>query len=671
MDYEHKYLKYKKKYLNAKKLFKSFQSAQTGGNGNRNLNDWSEWADYIIVGAGGAGSVLAARLAQKLPNSKILVLELGSDNTNNDVITNPGAAALLWNNPAGPIPSPSCLDFKIVPQVKRSYTYPRGSGAGGSTNHHALVDGRGSYKIYDRIAHIVNDKTWSAKNVWKYFKKMESYNCPTDSKFHGKDGWLQITHPKVGSDLQKQFILTVNKTLNVPIREDFSADPHCVAGIGRSDQQVDKNGNRSYAFKDLLAPMLGTSNDPKEYKSNVKVLFNVLVTKVMLKPVNEQNIKYQAVGVEAFDSNDRSYAVDCTKEKSFKNTPVIKFMARKEVILCGGAINTPQLLMLSGIGPQLYTPGCSKMLLDMPGVGSDLMDHHECAITFEVDPQKHVWPAQAASLIKQIDSTGKNSEMKKLLNQYADETELRDVGTKVMFDWYSGLNAQGQLTEIINNDDPDLHVHSESGFFFDFDFMSKDPLPDGKQRMDYFGSQKDLTDLRVFHSYLIEVLKFGKTEGTIRLANNDPTAQPIIDLALYRDDEACERMARGMLMIRKIVSHPDMKKYYKLDQDGRPKEIFPGYHLDDVTKLKEYLKRWSSFGHHIAGTAKMCDTTSQTQEEAIKKGGVIDSKLRVLGVGNLRVADLSIYPAPELHGYNPSRGAYVIGEMATDIITNQ
>lgn len=188
-NYKEKYFKYKKKYTNTKKL----QKSQYGGNNNENskMLSMEEWADFIVVGAGAAGSVLAARLAQKLPNDKILVLELGPDNLNNPLIENPNTSSLLWNNPDGP--HPSCLDFKTIPQIERTYTYPRGNGGGGSTNHHTLIDGRGSYKIYDRIAKIVGDVLGHRK---KY------------------------------------------------------------GGVGLIDWQIGKDGKRSYAFKDLLAPLL-------------------------------------------------------------------------------------------------------------------------------------------------------------------------------------------------------------------------------------------------------------------------------------------------------------------------------------------------------------------------------------------------------------------------------
>lgn len=658
-SYKEKYLKYKNKYVTTKKLYQSVGQFE---------NSLTDWADYIIVGAGAAGSVVAARLAENLDN-KVLVLELGPDNQNNPDIMNPKEAPLLWNNPDGPQPSPTCLAFRTKIQDERAYNYPRGNGAGGSTNHHQLIDGRGSKKVYDHISEIVGDNTWSSENVWKYFNKMESYNVPfVDMRFHGSNGWLQIKHQEINSKLQRDYMFTTNIVTGAPIRYDFSSDPNDSSGIGWCDMQIDKDGERSFSFKNLLVPMLQKSN-------NIVVLFDKLVTKIFLEATD--NLTYRAIGVETLDSKETPYEVDCTingKNKSSSNgshiigTPIM-YRARKEIILCGGAINTPQLLLLSGIGPSEHLKMHNiPVLLDMPGVGSNLMDHHEVGLTYEVNPLVHVWPSQATNIIKTINALSEEfynefAKTKEYLSQFAANED-----GMIMFDWFSGFDQ---------DDEYDLHIHSGNSFFFDFDFDSTEPLPNGKQRRDYFHSQfyldkfvkqDDIYLPHVFHTFLIEVLKISRADGTIRLANANPITAPVIDLGLYLDDEACERMAMGILMMRKIVMHPALRSYYKLDPKGRPVEIFPGYHIETIDDLKAYLKKWSSFGHHISGTAKMCNTSKQSTAAAIANGGVIDSKLRVLNVPNLRVADTSIYPQPFLHYYNTSRAAYVVGEIAADII---
>ena len=209
--------------------------------------------------------------------------------------------------------------------------------------------------------------------------------------------------------------------------------------------------------------------------------------------------------------------------------------------------------MLSGIGPRNHlTEMGIDVILDRPGVGSDLMDHNEIAINYEVDSSRQVWPAQSANIIDQIDDHLKHTnddveywqELRDYLMQYADKTEQREGAGGIILDWYSGLDSD------IGHD---LHVDCSEGFWFDFDLSSTEPLPDGKLRVDYFRSQTNIHHpdfLRVFHHFLIEVLRPTKSEGTIRLASADPTVPPILDLSLYKDDQAGERLAHGIQMVR-------------------------------------------------------------------------------------------------------------------------
>lgn len=622
-------------------------------------NALADWATYIIVGAGAAGSVVAARLAEN-PENKVLVIELGPDNFGNPYIENPADYALLWNHPFGPKPSPTSLAFETSMQLDRRYRYPRGNGLGGSTNHHALVDGRGSPKIYDNIAKLVGDNRWSYQNVLPYYKEMESYNIsPRDLRYHGKDGWLQVTRGSNNYPIHKDFIKAAHEITGAPIRQDPSGNPKNADGISVSNVHITPDGKRSSAFKNLLIPQMGRNG-------NVIVLFNTLITKVLIEP---QDGALRATGVEGVHKA-HAYQVDDSlsdpKVDPSRKALNVRFNAKAEIILSGGAINTPQLLLLSGIGPAKHLDEMKiPVILDQPGVGSDLMDHHEIPVTYEINPDTMVWPNQAVSIIKNINSSlekphqdeeDKNrlQKLKTSLAQFADKADQNPGEGDIILDWYSGMPSD------IGHD---LHIAAGEGFFFDFDFMSREPLPDGRLRSDYFDSQYLPTHPdfpRVFHYFLLESLKLGKAHGSIRLASADPTKQPIIDLALYKDEEALERMARGILMIRKIVGHPLLKRYFKTDSEGNPLEVFPGAQVKTIDQLKEYLKRWSSFGHHISGTAKMGRLDNPS--------AVVDTTLRVYGIPNLRVVDTSIYPFPYMHGYNTARGAYLIGEMGADFI---
>ncbi|BCS83423.1 glucose-methanol-choline oxidoreductase [Cotonvirus japonicus] len=656
--------------------------------------------DFIIVGAGCAGSVVAARLAENL-NLKILLLEGGSDNTfaigNNNINDyqkkllavpaqcvnlisryniNPTIIGCLKNK--GQIEaSPSHLEFTIK-ERNRYFTYPRGNGAGGSTNHHNMIDGRGSHLPYERISKKMSDPKWSYQNISKYYNRMEKFHGDIPEikeSFHGRNGWLQVKYSSLENDFSKNFIEAAKNELNANFVGDLNI-PGQYSGIGYNMAQVDSNGQRSYAYKDLILPLIKKQN-------NLTIKFNSLVSKILLKRYDEQLTAY---GVEVLE-NPNLYELDTTGNKVNSEYEAIlpdknkfhtkMYYAKKEVILCGGVFNTPQILMLSGLGPKQHLKELGiHVEKDIPGIGSNMMDHHEFCIDFELDPKKFMWRWQAALLYPKINYVPE--EIKPIIIKYMDYKGLTDNGCQLILDWHSGMNE-------INPDEPDLHFQILNTFFFDFNnnFLKikgdnlnlhqnsedntlpnpNDPLnPYGIKNIKnkIFNSQYDPTNPRVFMSILIENMKINKANGTVRLHNKDPRKSPIIDFGFGKDDVTLERLARSILIARKIMNTSEMKKYSVDPTDYSKFEILPGPKAQTIPELMEYLRTWSCIGHHGAGTAKMGLSTD--------KMAVVDSDLCVYGVHGLRIIDASIYPAPDLHAYNPTRGIYMIAEMMSDVI---
>ena len=495
-----------------------------------------------------------------------------------------------------------------------------------------MVDGWGSPKIYDHIAQTVGDQRWSGRNVQGMFRKMERYYGPHPED-RGTSGWLYVRPGTCKAPFYKDLIASTINLTGAPFQNDTAGD-----GIHLGELQVSPNGRRSSSFQDLLIPKLA--------QGNVKILFNTLVTKVGIS-----NGRADGVWVV---HKPHAYGADNSASDGSPNQELhTVFRASKEVIISGGAIQTPQILLLSGIGPKAHLEEVGiPVILDRPGVGSGLTDHHEATISFEMKPE-YVWPGQAANCIDKIDSAleqpvhPKNlPELKSFLETRADTQEQKETSGGVVIDWYSGIPS---------DIDHDLHIHCSEGFFYDFDFESNRPLPDGKSRGDYFPSQTDPYHpnfLKVYQNFLVENLRPSRADGTIRLASSDPTVPPSFNLSLYTDDEGCRRMANGFLICRRIAAN--LQKYYI-------REVFPGPNYQTVDQLTEYVKRWSSIGHHISGTVRMGLPNDPM--------AVVDSELRVIGVPNLRVVDNSIYPAPWLHGYNVSRSAYLAGEMAAMFMT--
>lgn len=589
-------------------------------------------ADYVVVGAGAAGSVVAARLAEDGTRSVILV-EAGPDNTADPTIRAVARYPFLLDMPSsvGPHPSPSHWGF-VSSQNGKEYCYPRGTGLGGSTNHHAAVDGRGSPLIYDEWARQTGDDRWSYERLLPVFKKMENFDVPyVDATVHGKTGWLHIKRAKLERGFHPELLQVAMQEYGMPFRHDFYNDPRNFAGIGWCDMQVHHDGRRSNAAVDLLLPTLQRTR--AKGWTNLHVLTDTLVTGVLI----ERN---RAVGVEAVDA-PRAYRADVAYRSDAQAARRVTIAAKKEVILCGGAINTPQLLMLSGIGPKahLHQHGIA-VVKDLPGVGQHLQDHVEVCHVFHMKnlPDK-LWRWQSTFLAEAGPRYATN----------ADASSFTENYIPLVIDWFSGFDAPNPMH-------PDLHIHVFTAFFRDFNlnpqrWVDADPLK--ASFLNQFLSQVDATMPQAFNTFLIECVKPSPTRGRIALRSADPTEPPVVDLALHEAQADLTRLALGMELMRKIMAHPILRRH-------EAEEVLPGPSFATRAQLEHYVRTYSAFGHHISGTARMGRATDPM--------AVVDSKCRVIGVDGLRVCDASVFP--EIPSYNTSRPSYLVGEVLSELLTD-
>ncbi len=676
-------------------------------------------ADYVIVGAGAGGCVVAARLAEA--GYSVILLEAGPDTSpgSNDklvqldlsLIETPLQFISLYNrfNVGDECNTPFCGNWNATQSIANFvstdqngvyYSYVRGIGGGGSVAHHALQDGVGSLQLYDNIAKAVDDDYWKGSNIERLFKKMENSLFPDPSGMCGTGGWLSTQHTTVEAPLLTAISDAIVTQTGVPFRENF-CNPQDVAGVGNASVQVDAKGKRSYAYKDLLMPVM-------EQTGRVQVVFNTLASEIILKK-NKGNChkKYKAVGVKAYNKaylqevqSGAAYNVveteplgTCTAfnvDQSLPNTAT-HYLAKKEVIVCGGAIQTPQLLMLSGIGPKEHLKSVGiKTKVNLPGVGSDLLDHTETSLIYEINPLKFI-PSWQAFILLGNPGINANPAIKAICEAaVANYPNPLDQNTaQIQWDWYS--QGQPPVVQPGKYPFPDTHSVPYETFFFNFDLSLNGPnypenyfnyyhnnqLPDITNPFDQVGlSIKNEVvggqfavdaglNPRVYLTWLVENLLPVKTPGTIRLASKDPRKAPIIREDLWKDDEGIAHIADMILQIRAMMNQ--FEANYALP--GQPFEIIPGPVAQTRDDLIRYIKLWSSYGHHMSGTCQMGPVHRKTKKPK-HKNSVLDSRCRVFGVDGLRVADTSVYVRPWLHAFNTSRAAYVVGEAVSEFIIN-
>lgn len=682
-------------------------------------NSEERTAEYVIVGAGAGGCVVAARLAEA--GHTVILLEAGPDTSFDSkdplvqydlgLIRTPLALFGLWNRFNTDPNSSNCghwnatqtmANFVSTDQNGIYYSYPRGMGAGGSVAHHALQDGVGSLQVYNNIAKVVKDDYWKGENMQRLFQKMENalFANPKGSCGCGRcgtTGWLSIQHTAVQAPFMTDVADAVISKIQVPFRENF-CNPQDVAGIGNASVQVNADGTRSYVYQDLLVPVMNRTG-------NVTVVFNSLASEIMLE-ANDENgpNKYKAVGVISYDKaflqevqTGAAYQIEgagnnCTAitQKRKLPKPTI-YKATKEVIVSCGAIQTPQLLLRSGIGPKKHLKSVGiEPKVHLPGVGSDLMDHCEVATIFEIDPMKFI-PTYQAHILLGNPGINENPAIKKICEQVAQQYPefLNSNTASLQFDWYSKGRAPkcqpGQYPF------PDVHNVPYATFFFNFDdtlsgpndpglyfdFYHRNQVPDINDPFNQTGIPekanlinaqfqvgKDLNP-RVYLSWLTENLLPHETAGTIRLASKDPRTAPIIQENLWKDVAGLGQMADMVMQIREIMA--PLEARYGIP--GQPWELFPGPNVKSRKDIIRYIQLWSSFGHHISGTCQMGAVNPDTGKQKNPRS-VLDPRCRVFGVSNLRVADTSVYVRPWLHAFNTSRAGYVIGEAVSEFILN-
>jgi choline dehydrogenase len=516
--------------------------------------------DYVIVGAGSAGCVLAHRLTED-PSVSVLLLEAGGPDTKQEIHI-PVAFSKLFK---------TAVDWTYYTEEQehlngRKLYWPRGKVLGGSSSLNAMIYHRGSRHDYDSWAEAGN-QDWGFSDLLPYFKKAEHQERgPSD--YHGTGGPLNVSDLRTVHPLARAFVDACAE-IGLPHTDDFNGADEMGAGIFQVTQ---KRGQRWSTARAYLQPALT--------RPNLTVRTQVHVTRLLWENTRVVGISYIHEGAEVQERVER------------------------EVLLCGGAINSPQILLLSGVGPadalrQLDIP----VVVDLPGVGQHLEDHLSTGVlTFCKQP---ISLAGAESIVN-------------LLNY-------------MLFRRGPLTSNVAEAAAFVKTSD-DLPTHDLEILFAPAFFMAHGAEnPPG-------------------HGFTIGVILLRpKSHGFIALRSNDPLAPPIIQPNYLASEADLHVLVDGIKLARQIVKAHAFDAY-------RGAEVAPGEAAQSDEAIAEQIREHAETLYHPTGTCKMGSDAM----------AVVDDQLRVHGVEGLRVVDASIMPS--IISGHTNAPTIAIAEKAADLI---